>query len=223
MGELCSLDPSSRVLDLGSGYGAAARYLVKTYGCRVTCLNLAEEQNDICRKMNADAVLGTKIEVVEGSFESVPFPDGSFDVVWSQDAFLHAGDRGKVVGEMARVLKPGGRAVFSDIMVVDGADVERLRPNLVRLKMEERGLGTPGFYLGEMRRVGFGECEFLEDGKSMGRHFEMILRNMERAGEDVKRGIEEEYLESTRMGYASWAEGVRDGTLTWGIFRGFKG
>ena len=49
---LITLDENSRVLDLGAGYGGAARYLAEKYGCQVTCLNLSETQNERNRLLN---------------------------------------------------------------------------------------------------------------------------------------------------------------------------
>ncbi|MGV9856058.1 methyltransferase domain-containing protein, partial [Streptomyces sp. NPDC003442] len=45
----------------------------------------------------------------DGSFESIPLPDDSVDVVWSQDAFLHSGNRARPLEEAAPWRKPGAR------------------------------------------------------------------------------------------------------------------
>src|SRR5690606_39426584 len=54
-----------------------------------------------------------------GVFEDIPENDGSFDVVWSQDAILHSDQRAAVLGEVWRVLKPGGHFIFTDPMQAD--------------------------------------------------------------------------------------------------------
>ena len=64
-----------RVLDLGAGYGGAARYLADRFGCRVTCLNLSETQNDLNRALTEKAGLGDLVRIVHGDFESIPEPD----------------------------------------------------------------------------------------------------------------------------------------------------
>lgn len=138
------LGETSRVLDIGSGFGGAARYLAKTFGCRVVALNLSETENDRNRKMNQEQGLDHLIEVVDASFEELPYPKDSFDVVWSQDAILHSGDRSKVLEEVARVLKPGGRFVFTDPMMADDCPKGVLKPILDRIHLED--LGSPGFY-----------------------------------------------------------------------------
>ncbi len=85
-----NLKAASRVLDLGAGYGGAARYLTRRFGCHVTALNLSEAENDRNRALNIAEGLDDRIDVVDGSFEDIPYGDASFDVVWSQDAILHS-------------------------------------------------------------------------------------------------------------------------------------
>ena len=89
------LGPSTRVLDIGSGYGGSARYLFHHYGCHVACLNLSDVQNARNRDFNAGSKCSLAINVVDGSFEDIPVTDESFDVVWSQDAILHSNRGGR--------------------------------------------------------------------------------------------------------------------------------
>ena len=91
---LMNLGPQTRVLDVGAGYGGAARWLAGNFGCHVTCLNLSEAQNARNRELNRQRGLYDKIEVVDGSFEDIPVADETCDVVWSQDAILHSGHAG---------------------------------------------------------------------------------------------------------------------------------
>lgn len=96
----------TRILDLGAGNGAAARFLAEHYGCHVTCLYLSEMQNTLNRKLTAEAGLADCIEVVHWDIESMLEKDDSFDVVWSQDAILRSGNRRRVLDEVRRVLRP---------------------------------------------------------------------------------------------------------------------
>src|SRR5690606_35134166 len=54
MASKVEITPETKVLDIGSGYGGAARYLAKTYGCQVTCLNLSEVENKRNREFNKE-------------------------------------------------------------------------------------------------------------------------------------------------------------------------
>ena len=113
---LKKIDQNSRVIDLGAGYGGAARYLAKTYGCSVCCLNLSQLQNQRNGQLNQEQNLDPLVEITQGSFEDIPYPNNSFDIVWSQDAILHSGDRCLVFQEIKRILKPGGEFIFTEPM-----------------------------------------------------------------------------------------------------------
>ena len=92
--------PGARVLDLGAGYGGAARYLYERFGSRVDCLNLSEVQNQRNRDLNRQRgpQYTENIHVIDGSFEEIPAADRSYDLIWSQDAILHSGKRETVLG-----------------------------------------------------------------------------------------------------------------------------
>jgi sarcosine/dimethylglycine N-methyltransferase len=72
MASLVPLNESSVVLDIGAGYGGAARYLANTANCFVDCLNLSEGQNQRNRELNQKQGLDSQIRVIEGSFEEIP-------------------------------------------------------------------------------------------------------------------------------------------------------
>ena len=109
---LKGLGPAHRVLDIGAGYGGAARHLAKARGCHVTCVNISETQNRLNRELTHKAGLDGLVDVLHGDFENIPADDKSFDFVWSQDAILHSGNRRRVLDEVTRVLRPGGQFRF---------------------------------------------------------------------------------------------------------------
>src|SRR3546814_12137165 len=87
-GLLDGLGREASVIDLGAGYGGAARYLAGRYGCEVNCLNISEPQNDTNRYLNRRQGLAALVSVRPGVFGDIPEPDPSYDLVRSQDAFL---------------------------------------------------------------------------------------------------------------------------------------
>ena len=151
---LGSIGPGTRVLDIGSGYGGAARYLAKTMGASVTCLNVSDVENERNRAKTQAQGLGDRVTVVHGTFESIPEADATFDVVWSQDAILHSGDRERVLDEVARVLKPGGEFIFTDPMQADViADPAELQPIYDRIHLSS--LASVAFYTQALKKRGF--------------------------------------------------------------------
>ena len=93
-----------RVMDLGCGTGAlTAQVLEQDPRRQVTGLDLSEQM-----LAQARARLGDRGKLIQGDSECLPFPDGSFDVVYCCDSFHHYPNPRAVLAQFARVLQPGG-------------------------------------------------------------------------------------------------------------------
>lgn len=217
MAETAGITAQTRVLDMGAGYGGAARWLARTYGCKVTCLNLSEVENERNREKNREQGLESLVDVVDGSFENMPLQDNAFDLVWSQDAFLHSGERSTVVAEIARVLVPSGQVVFTDPMADDDADTGALSPILARLHLDS--LGSPGFYRDAFSRHGFRDFAFEDHTQQLTTHYGRVLEELEKAEPQFAGKISEEYISNMKTGLRNWVNGGGSGQLSWGIFR----
>jgi sarcosine/dimethylglycine N-methyltransferase len=209
------LDRNTRVLDIGSGFGGAARYLAKTFGCRITCLNLSEKENARNRAMNQAQGLEHLISVIDGSFEAIPAADGSFDLVWSQDAILHSGDRGRVVGEVARVLRPGGRFVFTDPMQADDCPSGVLQPVLDRIHLST--LASFAFYRQAAAQHHLEEVEIQPLTDQLPVHYERVRQGLEQARDSLTGKVSDHYIERMSTGLGHWIEAGNKGYLSWGI------
>lgn len=217
MASQCSkLDKDSQVLDLGSGYGGAARYLAKKYGCHVTALNLSEKENQRNRQMNKVQGLDHLIKVVDGNFEDLPFADKSFDLVWSQDAILHSGKRQKVISEVSRVLKDNGEFIFTDPMMDDNCPQDVLQPILDRINLAT--LGSPAFYREACQENGLKEQGFKNYTTQLPRHYSRVLQELEKKEAELKDMVSEQYIKNMKKGLKHWVDGGNKGHLAWGIF-----
>jgi SAM-dependent methyltransferase len=104
------IQPGDRVLDVGTGTGVAAVTAARK-GARVSAIDLTPALLDHARENGR--IAGVDVEWKEGDAEQIPFPDEAFDVVISQFAHMFAPRPDVAIGEMRRVLKPGGRVAFS--------------------------------------------------------------------------------------------------------------
>jgi malonyl-CoA O-methyltransferase len=95
-----------RVLDVGCGKGRFARVVQEQNPSAVVC------GLDISEAMLACVPAG--IEVISGSMTELPFAASTFDAVYATESLEHAVEIERAVGEMCRVLKPGGRLVIID-------------------------------------------------------------------------------------------------------------
>ncbi|MEX1081591.1 MAG: methyltransferase domain-containing protein [Halofilum sp. (in: g-proteobacteria)] len=218
MDMLKNIDENSYVLDVGAGYGGSMRHLARRFGCKSVALNLSEAENERDREKNKEQGFDHLIKVVDGDFTQVPYADETFDLVWSQDAFLHSGNREQVFAEAVRVLKPGGELLFTDPMQADDANTQELQPIYDRLHLES--LGSPGFYREQAKKHGLTELGFEDLTHQLTNHYgrvrqELVDREDELKKEDI---VGEEYIERMKEGLAHWVNGGKGGQLAWGIF-----
>jgi SAM-dependent methyltransferase len=118
---LLDLDSNSSVLEIGCGSGGYALHLAEITGCRIVGLDRNEfgvrNANQLAQTMNLASQV--RFEQCDVS-KKLPFDKERFDEVFANDVFCHVPDRAKVLAEVYRVLKPDGRLLFSDALVVGG-------------------------------------------------------------------------------------------------------
>ena len=110
--KLVGASQGRRILDVGCGDGALATALARR-GAILTGVDTDPRMLAAGReRARAETV---EITLVEGNAGALPFPDETFDVVLAVTVLCFAGDAERAVGEMARVLKPGGRLVIGEL------------------------------------------------------------------------------------------------------------
>jgi phosphoethanolamine N-methyltransferase len=108
-----ALKPGARVLDVGSGIGGAAFHLAKTYGAKVTGIDLAEEMVAIALDRVAERGMGDSVSFLLGDVLEASFPE-PFDIIWSRDALMHIPDKPRLFARLHSLMAPGGRLVITD-------------------------------------------------------------------------------------------------------------
>lgn len=108
---------SAFLIDLGCGMGSIARSIARRYSnATVKGITIAPSQVKIASDLNSNENLHNQIEILRGDYTASPFDDGSADGVWAVESACYAEGAAKedIIGEMARVLKTGGRFVVAD-------------------------------------------------------------------------------------------------------------
>src|SRR5215471_15265675 len=109
LGRRAGIDGASRVLDVCAGLAGPARFMARRWGARVTGVDLSPDRAAGARRLSAAVGLGGLVRMVRGDAQRLPFRDGAFTAVVSQEGLLHVPDKALTLAECRRVLLPGGR------------------------------------------------------------------------------------------------------------------
>ena len=151
--ESLNLSVGARLLDVACGAGGPALRIAATTGCSVVGIDVHEQAVTTASSLAAQCGLAERAE-----FRSVdaagplPFSDASFDAITCIDAINHFSDRPRVIAEWARVLKLGGRLLFTDPITLTGP--------LTNAEVAVRS--SAGFYL--FVPHGYDECVIAQCG-----------------------------------------------------------
>lgn len=161
-----ALSPGKRLLDVACGAGGPALRIAGLTGCSVVGIDVHEQAIATGRSLAAERGLcGLAEFLVVDAAAGLPFPDDAFDAITCIDAINHLPERRHVLAEWARLLKPGGRLLFTDPTTITGP--------LTNAEIAFRS--SAGFYLFVPR--GYDEWVVAECGLRL-RVLEDVTRNM---------------------------------------------
>jgi len=112
--------PGWRVLDIGSGIGGPARYIAATTGASVTGIDLTPALVEAATELSERVGLGALVQFQLGNAEAMPFADHSFDAAICFYVGMNLPDKAAVLAEAHRVLKPGARLLWTQVVSGNG-------------------------------------------------------------------------------------------------------
>src|SRR5436309_10262628 len=158
---LASLEPGEVVLDLGSGGGIDVLLSARRVGPagKAYGLDMTDDMLALARENQRRAGV-ENVEFLKGEIEAIPLPGGAVDVVISNCVINLSADKGKVLAEAFRVLRPGGRFAVSDIVVRGPVPAE------IRLSVElwigcVAGALDESEYRNKLAQAGFQEIDLV--------------------------------------------------------------
>lgn len=160
-----------KLLDIGSGLGGVDFYLAEKYVVDITGIDcVARLVEDAKRRIAQHELEGTVtfIHQVADDFD-YPFPDNSFDIVFSKEVLLHIADKASLCKELFRVVKPGGKIIILDWLVVghelgpqitlmmkmDGLDLKMATLEEYKITLREAGFDIVSEVCANERYVGY--------------------------------------------------------------------
>jgi SAM-dependent methyltransferase len=115
------LRDEAHVVEIASGSGGPALHLARKAGCRVTGLDANPSGVETANRAATRAGLADRLKfMVADATRPLPFDDNTFDALLCIDSMNHFPNRSDCLKEWCRVLKPGGRAIFTDPVVITG-------------------------------------------------------------------------------------------------------
>jgi 27-O-demethylrifamycin SV methyltransferase len=210
------------VLDVGCGVGGPACNLSVATGARVVGLSNSAAGVAEAERYTRERGLSEWVSYRLGEATAMPFPDASFDAVYSCEAIHNVEDPGPLAHELARVLKPGGAVVIGDLFLLKTPDADG--PDLARLKQFSFHLVTADTLIAALQDSGLRVTESLSIGHHVGpRGPELAAAQCrERAARTPAGTVARTILDRTTEATTLLAQVFRRREVSWGIWVGHK-
>ncbi|HZQ69003.1 MAG TPA: methyltransferase domain-containing protein [Terriglobales bacterium] len=200
------LSPAKVLLDVACGSGGPALRVAERTGCSVTGVDIHKDAIAAAKSMVAERGLLDRAEFRVGDAAArLPFVDASFDAILCNDAINHLPDRKRVLTEWSRVLKRGGRMLFTDPITVTGPltkpEIE-IRSSIgfflfVPLGYDERVIAECGLHLLTREDVTENMATIAERRRAARASHEAELREIE--GDQTYEGQQEFLVVASRL------------------------
>jgi sarcosine/dimethylglycine N-methyltransferase len=208
--------PVLRIVDMGCGYGGLLRRLYKEgLVWRAVGVDISGRMCAQAKRQNAKMhIPHTSIEILEQSYLDVNVPDESADLVISMDALLHVGPvrQRRAIAEAARILRPGGWMIFSDIMQEEEVDADAMKPIYERINLSK--MGTVSNYKTALEECGLHNFTTDLHSANISDHYGSVLEVLKEKGQDFD--IAPDFQKKMEEGLNVWKT-KSPGNVVWGF------
>jgi sarcosine/dimethylglycine N-methyltransferase len=202
-----------QVIEAACGVGTTALYLAQRLGVRVHATNIAEAQLAEAASRAEAAGLSKLVNFAFADYHDLGGPSAAYDCWLCQEALLYATDKHRVFSEARRVVKPGGRIVFTDL-TLSAALPEKERQKFMS-DIRAPHLWAIGEYDQLITDMNFNLIERQEWNHHAAGTFAAVARNLTAVRADFASRIGEETVRSTERRIARQLDMARAGHLGW--------
>jgi ubiquinone/menaquinone biosynthesis C-methylase UbiE len=221
--ELLAVGPGQRVLDLGCGAGGDTLALARLVGPTGRVVGIDRSEAMLAEARRRAGSRGLPVEFRSGDAHALDLPDGTFDVCHADRVLRHVADPPRVLGELVRVARPGGRLVVmepdSETVAVDAPDRGLTRTLL--------NLACDGVRQGWMGRQLYALCRAAGLADVAVEAVPVILTDFAAAdrllwlGSTARRAVDEGVVSAAAA--AAWLEGLREADRAGRFFAAIEG
>ena len=217
---LASIQPGSRILDIGCGMGGSSIQLAKKYGCDVTGITLSPVQAAWARMSAWSKGISQQVRFNRMDAEQATFDDGVFDVLWSIECTEHLFDKAAFFRRAAHWLKPGGRLAICAWLAA-----EKPRSNeaeeLVKQVCEGflcPSLGTASEYQTWFKDAGLTNVAFQDLTPRVMQTWEICKRRVKRTGVQYIAPLAGRDMNQFVKDFDTILRAYREGAMQYGCF-----
>lgn len=211
-----ALKAGQRVMEAACGEGATALYLARNYDVHVHATNISEAQLAEAGSRARAEGLADKVSFAFADYHDLGGPPDLYDCWMCQEALLYAADRARVFSEARRVVRPGGRIVFTDLTLSKALPIDERRAFGVDIRAPH--LWAIEDYDRLLSEMDFSVLERHDWTPHAALTFAAVARNLAAVRGDFASRIGEESVRGTEFRIARQLEMARTGHLGWCFF-----
>jgi sarcosine/dimethylglycine N-methyltransferase len=211
-----ALKAEQRVMEAACGEGATALYLARNYDVHVHATNISEAQLAEAGSRARAEGLADKVSFAFADYHDLGGPPDLYDCWMCQEALLYAADRARVFLEARRVVRPGGRIVFTDLTLSKVLPIDERRAFGVDIRAPH--LWAIEDYDRLLSEMDFSVLERHDWTPHAALTFAAVARNLAAVRGDFASRIGEESVRGTEFRIARQLEMARAGHLGWCFF-----